>query len=269
MDYPVYPTIAAALKSEKFQYVVIANETEKHYDTLDALKKGLFGEFVLVEKPLFFNPKDFQRGSIKKIFVGYNLRFHPLIQKLRRAVREEKCLSAQVYVGKYLPKWRPQTDYRAGYSARKSAGGGVLRDLSHEIDYLLWIFGAWTKVSAIGGHFSHLEIDSDDVFALLFATEKCPAITLQLNYVDRANRREIIVNTDKHTYGVDLVRNTYTCDETTELSAVDPDFTYQKEHQNILDHNEDVLCSYDEGFEVLKFIEAAEKSNGVFQGSLS
>ena len=26
-------------------------------------------------------------------------------------------------------------------SSKKSLGGGVLQDLSHEIDYILWIFG--------------------------------------------------------------------------------------------------------------------------------
>ena len=32
---------------------------------------------------------------------------------------------------------------RKSYSASKSKGGGVLLDLSHEIDYINWLFGSF------------------------------------------------------------------------------------------------------------------------------
>ena len=38
--------------------------------------------------------------------------------------------------------WRPKQDYHTSYSAYKNKGGGVLLDLSHELDYATWIFGS-------------------------------------------------------------------------------------------------------------------------------
>ena len=40
----------------------------------------------------------------------------------------------------YLPNWRRQK-YTKVYSSSKKLGGGVANDLSHEIDFLSWIFG--------------------------------------------------------------------------------------------------------------------------------
>ena len=40
----------------------------------------------------------------------------------------------------YLPNWRKNIPYYLSNSADKK-GGGVLLELSHEIDYLTWIFG--------------------------------------------------------------------------------------------------------------------------------
>ena len=49
----------------------------------------------------------------------------------------------------YLPHWRPEKDYRTSVSAIPSLGGGALRELSHEFDYLLELFGSITVNSAV------------------------------------------------------------------------------------------------------------------------
>ena len=41
----------------------------------------------------------------------------------------------------FLPSWRKNIDYQSSVSAKKSLGGGVLLELSHEIDYLIWLIG--------------------------------------------------------------------------------------------------------------------------------
>ena len=60
-----------------------------------------------------------------------------------------KILSVRCEVGQFLPSWRPNIDYRESVSARKALGGGALLELSHEIDYLMWIFGDidWVKAT--------------------------------------------------------------------------------------------------------------------------
>ena len=47
-------------------------------------------------------------------------------------------------------------------SANKNLGGGVLLELSHELDYMRWIFGEPTWVTAWLGHLSSLEVDVED-----------------------------------------------------------------------------------------------------------
>ncbi len=139
----------------------------------------------------------------------------------------------------------------------------MLRDLSHELDYLNWLLGGWKVLVALGGHFSHLEIESDDVFSLLMQTERCPVVTVQLNYLDRIGRRELLINTDLHTYKADLVKGILQVDGEVEIFKVNIDDTYWLQHETILAENGDntrYLCSLDEGLEVMRMIEAVEKS---------
>src|SRR5262245_51763367 len=75
-------SLGEALAANTPDYVVIANETSAHTDTLAALAAAEFRGRVLVEKPLFARPAAIPRHGFKDLLVGYNLRFHPVLQKL-------------------------------------------------------------------------------------------------------------------------------------------------------------------------------------------
>ena len=256
-----YQTLEEAVQKEKPSYAVIATETIEHERTFLGLGEAGFKGTVLVEKPLFYASSVLAAQPFEKVFVAYNLRFHPALQKLKNALRGERVLSAQVYVGRYLPAWRPETDYRSGYSARKNAGGGVLRDLSHELDYIYWMLGSWKRVTASGGHFSHLEIDSDDIYGLMIETQNCPLVLLQMNYLDRLGRREVVINTDQHTFKVDLVNGKFFQDKTEESFPIERDDTYRAEHEAILKKDFQSLCTFEEGMDIVRFVEAAERGS--------
>lgn len=259
VDFPVvYPDLASALAAERQEYVVIANITSRHHDTLSMLAQRGYTGTVLVEKPLFSRYHELPQYPFRKVFVAYNFRFHPIIRQLKTFLEGETILSVQAYVGQYLPEWRPTRDYRASYSASAEQGGGVLRDLSHELDYLTWILGGWQRVSALGGHFSSLDITSDDVFALMLVTPSCQVVTLQLNYLDRLARRFVLVNTSRHTIEADLVRETITVDRDSKSFTGGMHYSYRAMHEAILSGDADTLCSLDEGNETLRLIEAAE-----------
>jgi len=261
VDFPLrFPDLTTALERHRPQYIIIANETHCHYETLmDLWRRGYTGK-VLVEKPVLHLNLPLEPPVAHATYVAYNLRFHPILQRLRALLRTQRALSVQVYAGQYLPEWRPATDYRHCYSASAARGGGVIRDLSHELDYLTWIFGGWERVSALGGHLSSLQVESDDVFALLLATPGCPIVTLQVNYLDRAGRRSLVVNTDEHTFAADLVAGTLTIDRDTEEIPTQRNDTYRAMHEAVLSDDLTDLCSLTEGLETMRLIEAAEYS---------
>jgi predicted dehydrogenase len=257
--FPVFERIEKALESESIEYVVIANKTSDHYDILlQLVKKGFQGK-ILVEKPVFEHfAKETSEFINLKLYVGYNLRFHPLIYKLKDLLQKQSIISTAIYFGQYLPNWRPNRDYRASYSSKKSEGGGVLRDLSHEMDYLLWIFGDWQRLTALGGHLSELEVDTEDVVSAMLETRRCPILNLHINYLDRPARREIIVNTKSQTVTVDLIRGTLQTNGTITHHQVERNYTYKEQHLAILNGKITRLCTLNQGMAVLKMIEGIE-----------
>jgi len=257
-----YQTLESFFKEIRPEYVVIANETSEHFSTLKTVISFDVPQ-VLVEKPLFFSTVAFSDNHKSQVCVAYNLRFHPLLKKLFSTIKKQSVLSVQVYVGQYLPDWRPEQDYRRSYSICSALGGGALRDLSHELDYLSWLFGPWKALTAMGGHYSSLAGDSDDMFCILLKLERCPTVVLQMNYLDRTGRREIIINTDQHTYHLDLVKQVFSQDqEPATFFSLERDETFRSQHRDMLENKGKSCCSFLEGLEVLRMIDAAENSAG-------
>jgi predicted dehydrogenase len=151
------------------QIAVIANPAPFHITTAQTLAEG--GVHLLIEKPLSALLDGVtqlletcqKQGTV--LLTGYNLRFLPSLQRFRDLLGEGvigKVLSVRCEVGQYLPSWRPDIDYRQGVSARRELGGGALLELSHELDYLRWIFGEVDWVKATLCHQSDLELDVED-----------------------------------------------------------------------------------------------------------
>ena len=259
IGFPFFKSLLEALCSDSFEYIVIANKTSDHFGALKQIVDNGFQGKILVEKPIFDNTAiKSTEFSQFDILVGYNLRFHPLISKLKDLLKRQSIISAAIYFGQYLPNWRPNRDYRTSYSAKKREGGGVLRDLSHEMDYLLWIFGDWQKLTALGGHLSELEVDTEDVVSVMLETRSCPILNLHINYLDRPPRREIIVNTKSQTVNVDLIRGTLQINNTITHQQVERNFTYKEQHLAVLKGNMERLCTLNQGMSVLKMIEGIE-----------
>ena len=109
---------------------------------------------------------DIRRKSDTIVRVGYMLRFHPVVQKLKSLLDPKfvgKIFHIRVASGFYLPYWHPDEDYRAFYMSSRAQGGGVLLDTSHEIDYLTWLLGPIGRFSASVQRVSNLDILADDL----------------------------------------------------------------------------------------------------------
>lgn len=264
--YPVsefrsYTDLAQGLSDWEPDYVVIANRTHQHMAAINTLAHLGYDGRVLVEKPFADHPDTFPEGRFSRFSVGYNLRFHPLLQELKQHVDASgPIVNASVYVGSYLPDWRPGVDYRATSSSSRAHGGGVLRDISHELDYIQWLLGSWTSLCSAGGKLSALEIESDDVFSILMKCRRCPLVTVQLNYLDRRPRREVIVNTGRGTFTLDLMANTLFIDRDSKHIEIARNDTYRDQHLAMLGEDSGILCSPCCAMDTVRLIEAIEES---------
>jgi predicted dehydrogenase len=136
----------------------------------------------------------------------------------------------------------------------------VLRDLSHELDYLGWLFGGWRRLSALGGRRSELEIDSDDFWAVLFEGADSLPITLHLNYLDRVARRQLVVVAERHSYRLDLVAGILEVDGDAQTFSIERDTTYREQHRAALAGEWSTLCSLEEGRAVMTTIVSVERA---------
>ena len=255
-----YPDVRAALDHHAPDYIVVADETARHRATLQELVEREFAGPVLVEKPLWQVGEAALPPHSMSIFVGYVLRFMPAMLALKQRLAGKRILTAEVRACSYLPDWRPGRDYRTTASARRATGGGTLRDLSHDLDYLLWLVGPWRRLSSVGGRRSALEIEADDHFMLLGEADGGAAFSISLNYMDRAEERWAVVNTDDATYRLDLFAGTLTeSGREITVEAAEMDTLYLLQHGAAM-AGRAPCCTLAEGAAVVEMIGAAEKA---------
>jgi CMP-N,N'-diacetyllegionaminic acid synthase len=261
-----HPSLAEAGDLGRFDYFVVATATHLHHRQLAELDAEVAGRTILVEKPLFF-PETHYGPPRNRVFVGYNLRFHPALRKARELLEGRPVAAVSVRAGEYLPWWRPGTDYRVCYSARRAEGGGVVLDLSHEIDYVQWLFGPLTRLVSLAGHLSGLEIDSDDYASVLALTERGTAVDLTLDYLSTLPQRSMLARTRDGTVLLDLRRSTVTaCDsggrrEDWDFSAADRDYSYRELHRAVLERDGLDACTLDQGLAVLRMVRGIYSNN--------
>lgn len=258
--YPVFSSIEQACQDWQPDRVLIANPTALHENAIKTLDEVGYTNLILVEKPIFSQPPLHPPKYPEQIFVAYNLRFHPLVKRLAKRLTDLDLYSAEFHVGQYLPSWRPDRDYRLSYSSYKNQGGGVLRDLSHEIDLALLLCGDFHQVVAVGGHFSDLEISSDDVFMGLAKTTRCNAVSISLNYLNQTPQRLIRINAKNFTANLDLVKGSLMMNHDFLEMTPERDAMYRSQLESFFAGNVTDLCNYRNGVEVLKFIHACEAS---------
>ena len=199
-----------------------------------------------------------------KIFVGYNYRFHPLIKFLKEYIMTDKnddIISVNVYAGSYLPLWRKNRKYSSTYSSIKNKGGGVEYDLSHELDYIKWIFGKFKIFFKFNKKISNLNINSNDHLTLIGNFSKNKIINLHLNYYSKVACRKLIADFNKKTVHLDLINNTLIIKHLGNKKNIykkiinfDRDITFKKQHSALIKSKFNDLCTYKEALEDIKLI---------------
>lgn len=192
--------------------VIIASPAPEHLS--DALKCLDLNIPILIEKPLsnslknisYFHKKILEKKS--KILIGYVLRYSANAKFYKQNISNPNLgslLYAEIICSSYLPNWRPNQDYRRTVSASSKYGGGVLLELSHEIDYANWFFGPFLKVHSVLKNSRTLDIDVEDTADLILTNTKGMNVIIHLDFCTRYPQRKCTLYGSEATMKLDFL----------------------------------------------------------------
>lgn len=277
----VYSSLPTALAADAFDAAIVCTPTSFHTSAVKGLLEARVAN-IYIEKPVsnsFAQVEELlalEKTYPNNIIVGYDLHFDPGLQKVRELLQSNiigKVVSVNARVGQYLPAWRPNEDYRKGMSARVETGGGVMLDLVHEFDYLLWLLGPINNVACRYCNSGALEIETEDVSEVLISFSSGALGTIHLDYLQQKLVRDCMVTGHNGTIFWDLAECSV---KWVHESAVEQSYNYTGYERNnrfkdimtaFLENNQDDrLTNLKDGVESLRLVLAAKHSsdNSVF-----
>lgn len=215
---PVYSSLSDALSSSTYDAAIVCTPTSFHIASVTLLLQAKIPN-IYIEKPVSHNLERIDDLLLlaasynNHTVVGYDLHFDPGMQKVKQLLLEGaigKVVSINAQVGLYLPDWRPQEDYRKGMSAKKETGGGVMLDLVHEFDYLLWLVGPAKKIACQFSYTGALQIETEDVCDVLIRFQNGATGTIHLDYLQQKLIRNCIITGHDGTITWDLAHSRLT-----------------------------------------------------------
>jgi predicted dehydrogenase len=200
------------------QVAIIANPASHHLPAAKRLA-GLKID-MLIEKPAAAKLEEAHELATvlrnrRDVMIGYNLRYLPSLREFRKRVvrlaEVSEYMNVEVQAGSDVRTWRPVSDFRQTVSVNHSLGGGVLNELSHELDYLLWFFGSPKSIQANLQHILSEGFDVEDTahLKLEFARQggKSDVIAnVTLDFTRQQPQRFCVVETDQGQMGWDGIQ---------------------------------------------------------------
>lgn len=264
--------------ASKPQFIIIASPSTFHVEVAKILLEHQIP--ILIEKPLAHNFQDCldlqafcSERTFDNLAVGYCLRFLPSTQVVKNYV--DSGLLGTIYnvtanVGQYLPSWRTDKSYKDSVSASKALGGGALLELSHELDYLLWIFGdlslqySWLRTT------DELGLDVEDIANLVLVSSKNVYVSVHFDFIQKATQRNCEIIGQHGRLVWDLLGNSVVIYHAEGKSVLYSEPEYDKNNMYI-----DMLKAFESksikgggglatlksASEVVRIIDAAKKSN--------
>jgi predicted dehydrogenase len=178
--------------------VFITNPTRFHVET--AIRCADKGCHLFIEKPLgsdltgLSHLTDIVKKRKLSTFVAYNLRFHPVIKKVKTYFDKYHFLHLRAVCTSFLPLWRPGEIYKNNYSASKVLGGGVILDLSHELDYVDYLLDGAKSIKGVFSKRSKLTIGNTEDFADIMINGKKGPANIHLNFFSQIRQRMIYID---------------------------------------------------------------------------
>ncbi|MCE2594061.1 Gfo/Idh/MocA family oxidoreductase [Motilimonas cestriensis] len=203
-----------ALIEQKVQFVIVASPAPFH--TCHAIPLIRAGIPVLIEKPVTASKEDalaLQDAAARyqtPVTVGYCLRYLSSALEMKKIMASNllgHLYHANIEIGQYLPDWRPSKNYRECVSARAELGGGVLLELSHELDYTQWLLGDLTLEHGVLRSTQELGLEVEDSADLLLSTAEKAVVHVHLDFLQRKAYRKCRFVGSKGTLEWDLIGN--------------------------------------------------------------
>lgn len=259
-------------------YAIIASPAPLHVTQAALLLSA--GFTVLVEKPLSDSLINFRthaetlRLYNDKLAVAYNLRFMPSAAVVKAVVESTSLgsiLSVSSEVGQYLPDWRPDSDYRKNVSAQRALGGGALLELSHELDYIQWLFGRIESVYCHARTSGRLQLDVEDTVDALMRTQEGYIVNLHMDFLQRAPVRRCKIVAQNATLEWDILENRVVLRNRGGVDSVlhdDPEYDRNQMYVDELNAFVDMAhgrrapwVTLEQGIETLRLVEALKQSS--------
>lgn len=175
---------------------LLCNPAPFHIQT--ALQLAKQGTDLFIEKPLSNSIEGvdelLQICEQKKLvlMMGFYLRFHPTLLVARQLLDQNKLgkiLFFRSEVGQSLSDWRPTQDSRLSVSGQRILGGGVVLELSHELDYARWLLGEVRTLQAQTCRLTELGSDVEDAADILLEFESGATGSIHLDMIQRPSVR--------------------------------------------------------------------------------
>lgn len=195
-------------------HVVVASPAHLHLAFAEQLLAA--GKQCLVEKPLVLSSEEAsylrqQLTATNPIQVGYNLHYRPEYQFLFERIGDlGSLLWAEFRCGQSLEQWRPGRALDSCVTTRRDWGGGVLRELSHELEMALSLLGplAVQGVMTQTGRFGY-EVEEAASLALRTGSG-CP-VSVQLDLYRPVPERTVFLVGELGEVKVDMVARSGYC----------------------------------------------------------
>ena len=258
------------------QAAIISSPTSTHVKQAEIL--GRAGINILLEKPLSISLDgvnelldQIEQANIVSL-CGYVLRYDPGAKKFKEMLLNNcvgQLLHVRVVCSSFLPDWRPGRDYRETVSAVPELGGGVLLELSHELDYIRWFFGEMRSVQANLHNSRTLGIDVEEAADLIMISEEGFPVALHLDFNQRFSKRYCSIQGTDGELTLDYINKRiifHPADSDPEVQSFDyeRDHLYKEQLSHFLDCIENDVSpsvTLSDGAAVLNIVEAAKQSH--------
>lgn len=198
-DFPLYTDLDRALAEFQPEIAFVTNPTAFHIPV--ALRCARAGCHLFIEKPVSHTLDGLEslQEELDKhgrfAMIGYMMRFHPLFKQIKEWLEqgEDSPLGRAVFVracwGEHVSDWHTWEDYHESYAVRPELGGGPALTLSHELDILVWMFGASSEVVAMVSNSSALDIACEHAADFLIRFSDGVTANVHLDYYQRPPQR--------------------------------------------------------------------------------